>query len=412
MFRDRTNLYVSYRRTFPHFNRENNVVSGSRIGYDEESNLGTSIYPSDPLLDDGYNNMEDIELDNLNELSTTNNDISKRLHRGTLPPLFVDIARDIDGYLKETSFKMEQLMKLYRQNSLPGFDDKTHDAREIEDLSVSVLQLFQKCYNIMKKLESTYSTQISNGKQLNRTELIILDNMTKRYAQKIQWESNKFRVLQNNYLKFLNKDDLKPIFPKDDKESSQLVLSMMEEEDQMNLQGTNNNQGTGSEDIEEYSRHTLEQQQMKRQTINNNQRFLEERDEEIAQLANGVFEVSVIFREMQSLIINQGSIIDRIDYNLENTVVELRGANQHLESATRYQKRSQKCKLILLLSLCVVALFFFVMLKPHGHTTVESHMIMKHDPLESDVESSAMMEESSQLNGSEKLEDAANEKLL
>lgn len=88
--------------------------------------------------------MEDIELDNLNELSTTNNNVSKILNKETLPPLFVDIARDIDDYLKETSFKMEQLIKLYRQNSLPGFDDKSHDARKFEDLSISVLQLFQK----------------------------------------------------------------------------------------------------------------------------------------------------------------------------------------------------------------------------------------------------------------------------
>ena len=190
--------------------------------------------------------------------------------------------------------------------------------------------------------------------------------MTKRYAQKVQWKSNKIRVLQNNYLKFLNKDDLKPIFPKNDKESFQMVLSMMEEEYQMNLQSVNNSHGAGSEDIEEYSRHTLEQQQMKRETLNNsNQRFLEERDEEIVQFANGVFEVCVIFCEMQSLIINQGSIVDRIDSNLENTVVKLHGANQHLESATRYQKRTQKCKLISLLSLYVIALFFFIMLKPH-----------------------------------------------
>ena len=410
MFRDRTNLYVSYRRTFPHFNRESTVIGKPRLRYDEESNLGVSISPSDPFLNDAYNNMEDIELNNLTELNTTNNDVSRRLNRRTLPPLFVDIARDIDDYLKETSLKMEQLMKLYRQNSLPGFDDKSYDAKEIEDLSVSILQLFQQCYNIMKKLESIHSTQISNGKQLNRTELIILDNMTKRYAQKIQWESNKFRVLQNNYLKFLNKDDLKPIFPKNDKESSQLVLSMMEEEDKMNAQGISNGQGTGSEDIEEYSRYTLEQQQLKRQTLTNtNQRFLEERDEEIAQLANGVFEVSVIFREMQSLIINQGSIIDRIDYNLENTVVELRGANQHLESATRYQKRSQKCKLILLLTLCVIALFFFVMLKPHNHTTVESHTIIQHEPLNVDKDSPGMIEKTSYL---EETENAANENLL
>lgn len=203
--------------------------------------------------------------------------------------------------------------------------------------------------------------------------------MTKKYAQRIQWESNKFRVLQNNYLKFLNKDDLKPIFPTNDKESSQLVLTMMEEEEQQNqmsLQGSD--QG---KDIEEYTKQTLERQQLKRQS-NSNQRFLEERDEEIAQLANGVFEVSTIFREMQSLIINQGSIVDRIDYNLENTVIELKEANKQLDGATRYQKRTQKCKIILLLTLCVVALFFFVMLKPHSQTDVKHETVIQHETTE------------------------------
>ena len=59
-------------------------------------------------------------------------------------------------------------------------------------------------------------------------------------------------------------------------------------------------------------------------------------------------------------------IVDRIDYNLENTVVELKSADKELNKATHYQKRTQKCKVILLLTLCVIALFFFVMLKPHG----------------------------------------------
>ncbi|CAL9730481.1 t-SNARE affecting a late Golgi compartment protein 2 [Monosporozyma unispora] len=365
MFRDRTNLYVSYRRTFPHYNRES-YGRNDPFGDNAESAFDP-LSPTDPFLDDEHNHMDDIELDNLDELQTT-----RRKNRDTLPPLFVDIARDIDDYLSEVSLDMEQLMKLYRKNSLPGFDDKTHDEKEIEDLSLKILQYFQKCYNIVKKLEMIYSTQTLEGKQLNRSELIILDNMTKKYAQRIQWESNKFRVLQNNYLKFLNKDDLKPIFPRNDKESSELVLTMMEEEEQQNQM---NSQGR---DIEEYSRQTMERQQLKKQS-NSNQRFLEERDEEIAQLANGVFEVSTIFREMQSLIINQGSIVDRIDYNLENTVIELREANKQLDGATRYQKRSQKCKIILLLTLVVIALFFFVMLKPHNHTTVKHETVIQHD---------------------------------
>ena len=69
---------------------------------------------------------------------------------------------------------------------------------------------------------------------------------------------------------------------------------------------------------------------------------------------------------MQDLVIDQGTIVDRIDYNLENTVVELKSADKELNKATHYQKRTQKCKVILLLTLCVIALFFFVMLKPHG----------------------------------------------
>lgn len=339
--------------------------------YDLEGSNFALGSPTDPFLDDEHNQMEDIELDNLDEMHSTLPGQSR--NKDTLPPLFVDIARDVDDYLKEVNVKMEQLMKLYRKNSLPGFDDKTHDEKEIEDLSLSVLQFFQRCYNIIKKLEVIYSSQLLEGKQLNRSELIILDNLTKRYAQKIQWESNKFRVLQNNYLKFLNKDDLKPIFPSNDKESSQLMLTMMEEEENQNLEGSYK-----GKNIEEYSKQTLQQQQMKRQS-NGTQRFLEERDEEIAQLANGVFEVSTIFREMQSLIINQGSIVDRIDYNLENTVIELREANKQLEGATRYQKRTQKCKIILLLSLCVVALFFFVMLKPHNHTTVKHETVIQHE---------------------------------
>lgn len=377
MFRDRTNLYVSYRRTFPHYNNGSSQFGGYN---DQESGL-SPMSPTDPFLDgmdDEHNHMEDIELDTFDGMKSPN--LNNRNGKfNTLPPLFVDIARDIDDYLKEVSHYMEQLMKLYRKNSLPGFDDKTHDEKEIEDISFKILQYFQKCYNIVKKLELIYSSQMLEGRQLNRSELIILDNLTKRYAQRIQWESNKFRVLQNNYLKFLNKDDLKPIFPTNDKESSQLMLSLMEEEEEQNR--TNLQESDTSRYIEEYSKQTLQRQQMKRQS-NSNQRFLEERDEEIAQLANGVYEVSTIFREMQSLIINQGSIVDRIDYNLENTVIELRQANKELDGATRYQKRTQKCKIILLLSLCVMALFFFVMLKPHNKT------VIKHETTPQQVESS------------------------
>ncbi|GMC21612.1 unnamed protein product [Saccharomyces cerevisiae] len=171
----------------------------------------------------------------------------------------------------------------------------------------------------------------------------------------IQTESNKFRVLQNNYLKFLNKDDLKPIRNKASAENTLLLDDEEEEAAREKREGL---------DIEDYSKRTLQRQQQLHDT--SAEAYLRERDEEITQLARGVLEVSTIFREMQDLVVDQGTIVDRIDYNLENTVVELKSADKELNKATHYQKRTQKCKVILLLTLCVIALFFFVMLKPHG----------------------------------------------
>ncbi|KAG0660385.1 hypothetical protein C6P45_001590 [Maudiozyma exigua] len=346
MFRDRTNLFISYRRTFPRFG--DTLMSTEPHGNSPNNNKDTFL--------DGEIELEDYPMFNDNADDSEQNGNLKTDGLNTLPPLFVDIARDIDEYINEIETLLEHLMKLYRKNSLPGFEDKTPDEQEIEATSFKILQLFQKSYNVIKKLEVIYEEQFLEGRQLNKSELMILDNMTKDYAQKIQWESNKFRVLQNNYLKFLNKDDLKPIIPKNATDSSQLLLQEEEEKGKNEL----------NNEIDAYSMRTLQNQQQKAK--NSNQQFLEQRDQEITELTKGIYEVGTIFREMQNLIIDQGTIIDRIDYNLENTVVELKQANKELEGATHYQKRTQKCKIILLLTLCVIALFFFVMLKPHNTT--------------------------------------------
>lgn len=339
MFRDRTNLFLSYRRSFPH----NITFSSGKapLGDDQDIEMGT--YPM-------MNMSHDISARLTDERKNKHEN-----HSDALPPIFIDIAQDVDDYLLEVRRLSEQLAKVYRKNSLPGFEDKSHDEALIEDLSFKVIQMLQKCYAVMKRLKTIYNSQFVDGKQLSREELIILDNLQKIYAEKIQTESNKFRVLQNNYLKFLNKDDLKPIRNKASAENTLLLDDEEEEAAREKREGL---------DIEDYSKRTLQRQQQLHDT--SAEAYLRERDEEITQLARGVLEVSTIFREMQDLVVDQGTIVDRIDYNLENTVVELKSADKELNKATHYQKRTQKCKVILLLTLCVIALFFFVMLKPHG----------------------------------------------
>ena len=63
------------------------------------------------------------------------------------------------------------------------------------------------------------------------------------------------------------------------------------------------------------------------------------------------------------MVIDQGSLLDRIDYNVERTAVEVKGADKELTVATGYQKRTVKRKAILLLLLVVVGMFILLGLK-------------------------------------------------
>ena len=71
---------------------------------------------------------------------------------------------------------------------------------------------------------------------------------------------------------------------------------------------------------------------------------------------------------MESMVIEQGTILDRIDYNLVNTVQDLKQADKELIKAHHYQKDQQNVKLYFL-SLCVFALLMIFILRPTKTTS-------------------------------------------
>lgn len=66
------------------------------------------------------------------------------------------------------------------------------------------------------------------------------------------------------------------------------------------------------------------------------------------------------------MVIDQGTMLDRIDYNVERMATDVKEADKELKVATTYQKKSTKRKIILLLILLVVAMVILVTLKPKG----------------------------------------------
>jgi len=58
---------------------------------------------------------------------------------------------------------------------------------------------------------------------------------------------------------------------------------------------------------------------------------LRKRDLEINNLVSSINDLSHIFKEMANLVNEQGTILDRIDYNIEHAIVNVKKANTHLK---------------------------------------------------------------------------------
>ena len=111
-----------------------------------------------------------------------------------------------------------------------------------------------------------------------------------------------------------------------------------------------------------YSQSTLQQTSQKQLTSND--AAIVQREREIADIAQGIIELADIFKELQTMIIDQGTMLDRIDYNVERMAVDVKAADKELKVASGYQRKGTKRRIILLLILLVVGMFILLMVKP------------------------------------------------
>jgi len=70
------------------------------------------------------------------------------------------------------------------------------------------------------------------------------------------------------------------------------------------------------------------------------------KDKEIHELTESVRDLAVLFKELSTLVIEQGTIIDRIDYNIDHALVDTQKGKKHLVSARKAQKSNRSMKII------------------------------------------------------------------
>ena len=83
-----------------------------------------------------------------------------------------------------------------------------------------------------------------------------------------------------------------------------------------------------SESDKSLGQSTLQQTSLKR--LNTNDAAIVQREREINDIAQGIIELADIFKELQGMVIDQGTMLDRIDYNIENMAVNVKAADKEL----------------------------------------------------------------------------------
>jgi len=96
------------------------------------------------------------------------------------------------------------------------------------------------------------------------------------------------------------------------------------------------------------------------------------RARELDEIAKSINSLADLFKDLSSLVIEQGTILDSIEYNIERTAVAMEGAVHELDVAKGYQRSAGRRQCICLLLVLIVAAIIVLIFKPKRHSSSSS----------------------------------------
>jgi t-SNARE complex subunit (syntaxin) len=87
------------------------------------------------------------------------------------------------------------------------------------------------------------------------------------------------------------------------------------------------------------------------------------RDAEINALCNSIEELASIFKDLQTLVLEQGTILDRIDYNIDSAAHHTKDANKQLVIADKNMSSNCSRNMNLTLLVIIFILSLLIMFK-------------------------------------------------
>ncbi|XP_019163718.1 PREDICTED: syntaxin-41-like isoform X2 [Ipomoea nil] len=218
------------------------------------------------------------------------------VHTVGLAPGWVDISEEVAANINQTRVKMAELVKAHAEALTPSFIDGEVDQCRIEALTQDITDLLRKSEKTLQNLSAGGRSEDSTVKR----------NVQRSLATDLQNLSMELRKKQSIYLKCLH----------------QQTEGLDALDWKMNLNGTSCNVD------DEISGMGFNEHQMAK--LKNNNQFSEDRETEIKQVMKSVNELAQIMKDISVLVIDQGTIVDRIDHNVQSVAASVEEGTKQL----------------------------------------------------------------------------------
>ncbi|XP_027350950.1 syntaxin-43-like isoform X3 [Abrus precatorius] len=245
-----------------------------------------------------------------------------------LPPSWVDDSEEIATTIQRARVKISELTKAHAKALMPSFGDGKEDQRHIETLTQEITSLLRKSEMRLKRFSAAGgSSEDSNVRK----------NVQRSLATDLQNLSMDLRRKQSAYLKRLQQQ-------KEGYDGVDL---------EMNFNGSK--YGSHNDGFDD----GFSEEQMTK--LKKSEQFSEEREREIEQVAKSVHELAQIMKDLSVLVIDQGTIVDRIDYNIQSVATSVEEGFKQLQKAERTQKKGGMvmCATVLVI-MCVVMIVLLI----------------------------------------------------
>ncbi|XP_072013664.1 syntaxin-16-like isoform X2 [Amphiura filiformis] len=251
----------------------------------------------------------------------------------SVPPDWVDSIEEIQYDVTRIQQKMKDLSSLHDKHlNRPTLDDNMEEEHAIEIATQEITQMFHRCQRAIQSIGS-------RGRHGTGQEQKVTRNVMSSLATKLQELSNTFRKNQSMYLKRMKGRE---------ERARQFVetpgSAIMTEEDIL-------------EDDLLYDRGFTD---MQVQMVDQNSTLIVEREKEINHIVQSITDLNEIFRDLATMVVEQGTVLDRIDYNIESTSTKVQEGLKQLHKAEKYQKKNRKMLFITALAIITIILIIIL----------------------------------------------------